>query len=86
MVCESSLTKPLILLLCHLQIALEFLETGRVLGGSLDHILLCALYDLRKLLGRLGVMLEQVVLDQTSGCLTHPVEEGEVLELIWIKC
>ena len=70
------------ILVCkHLQIWLR-LKPGRLLILAFDHILLRALDDLGELLAGLGVMLEQVVLNQTLGRLTHPLEEGEVLELV----
>lgn len=67
---------------CPSQISLTF-QAGRLLILALDHILLRALYNLGELFARLRIVLEQVILDQTLGCLAHPLEEGEVLELIW---
>jgi hypothetical protein len=68
----------------YLQVCLG-LKPGRLLILALDHILLRALDNLCELLAGLGVVLEQVVLDQSLGCLTHPLEEREVLELICSK-
>jgi hypothetical protein len=65
----------------YLQICLG-LKPWRLLVLAFDHILLRALDNLGELLARFGVVLEQVVLNQTLGRLAHPLEEGEVLELV----
>lgn len=70
------------LFLCgHLQVRLRLKPRG-LLVLALDHILLRTLDDLGKLLTGLAIMLEQVVLYKTLGCLAHPLEKREVLELV----
>jgi hypothetical protein len=59
------------------------LHTRRLLVLALDHVFLRALHHLCELLTRLRVVLEEVVLYQTLRRLTHPLEEGEVLELVY---